>query len=230
MLTIDTLIGHMKQFLTMQKQGNADTPAVGDIQFGNLRRKTPISTNYGFDRGLPVDRYYIENFLTRYSSDIKGHVLEIGDNHYTCKFGGDRVAISDVLHLKEDCHGATIIGDLCDVPQIPNDIFAIRTLSRILKPGGITLVTLPSITQLAEANWNDSRCWGFTKVSAEKLFEEVFPQVCVKVESFGNVLAAISFLEGLATQELEKEELDFYDPSYPVLITVRAVKPEPSNE
>jgi SAM-dependent methyltransferase len=243
-MTNNPLIGRIANFMKIQKQIMKDTPAVGEVIFGDLRKIKPISTNYGFDRGLPIDRYYIENFLARYSADIQGHVLEIGDNSYTVKFGGNRLTTSDVLHVKESNQEATVIGDLCDVPQISTDTFdciiltqtlqyiydmrsAIRSTCRILKPGGIVLVTIPGITQLADADWNDSWYWGFTKVSAKKLFEEVFPEECVKVEAFGNILAAISFLEGLAADELEKEELDFYDPSYPVSIAIRAVKPKP---
>src|SRR5690348_8634455 len=36
---------------------------VGRVNFGDLRRLKPISVVWGFDRGRPVDRYYIEQFL-----------------------------------------------------------------------------------------------------------------------------------------------------------------------
>ena len=39
-------------------------PRVGRVRFGSLRRLTPISRAFGFDRGLPIDRYYIERFLS----------------------------------------------------------------------------------------------------------------------------------------------------------------------
>jgi hypothetical protein len=53
----------------------------------------------GFDRGLPIDRYYIERFLQTHSADIRRHVLEVGDNAYTRRFGGNRVTKSDVINL-----------------------------------------------------------------------------------------------------------------------------------
>ena len=40
----------------------------------------------------------------------------------------------------------------------------------------------------------------------------------------GNVLVAVAFLHGLAVEDLHKEELDYRDSDYEVLITVRAVK------
>jgi hypothetical protein len=46
----------------------------------------------------------------------------------------------------------------------------------------------------------------------------------VGVTAHGNVLAATALLQGLATSELEQQELEQVDPSYPVIVTVRAVK------
>ncbi|MGB2696377.1 MAG: class I SAM-dependent methyltransferase, partial [Candidatus Zixiibacteriota bacterium] len=48
---------------------------------------SPISRQFGFDRGKPIDRYYIENFLNENKHFIRGRVLEIGDNSYTKKYG-----------------------------------------------------------------------------------------------------------------------------------------------
>jgi hypothetical protein len=68
--------------------------------------------------------------------------------------------------------------------------------------------------------------WMLTQLSAQRLFEEAFPAANVKLEAHGNVLAAISFLHGLAAEELSREELDYHDPDYEVLITLRAAKSE----
>jgi hypothetical protein len=56
------------------------------------------------------------------------------------------------------------------------------------------------------------------------LFCEHFTPENVIVQSYGNVLSAISFLHGLAMHELCVEELDYYEPGYDVSITVRATK------
>ena len=39
----------------------------------------PISNVFGFDRGQPIDRYYVENFLSENASLIRGVVLEVAD-------------------------------------------------------------------------------------------------------------------------------------------------------
>ena len=211
---------------------------VGEIGFGDLRRLTPLSTNFGFDRGMPVDRYYIESFLATHSDDIQGRVLEVQENDYTLRFGGGRVEVSDVLSVLPDNPKATIVGDLSDADSIPDASFdcvivtqvlhliydprqAVETLHRILKPEGVALVTVPGISQL---EWSESWQWSFTILSAERMFDEVFGRPNVRTRAYGNVLAATSFLWGIAGEELGRDELDYFDPSYPVTIAVRAVR------
>jgi hypothetical protein len=97
----------------------------------------------------------------------------------------------------------------------------------MLKPTGILLATFPGISQISRYDmdrWGDY--WRFTSLSSRRLFAEVFPAAQVTVEAHGNILAALTFLHGLAVEELRQEELDFHDPDYEVVITVRAVKPE----
>ena len=113
-------------------------PSPGGVRWGDLRRVTPISRHWGYDRGQPIDRYYIENFLETHSADVSGNVLEIGDDGYTRRFGGARVNKSDVLNFSEGVPGTTIVGDVCGAPQIPSDMFDCviftQTLQRITDP------------------------------------------------------------------------------------------------
>lgn len=229
------------RWIGTQMWGEKYTPPVGAVDFGSLRRLTPISRQFGFDRGLPVDRYYIEKFLAKNAGDIKGRVLEIGDNSYTRQFGGDNVTQSDVLHIVEGNPQATIVGDLTKAENIPSDAFdcliltqtlqmmydvrsAVKTIHRILKPGGVALVTIPGISHISEDEWAKYWSWNFTSKSGQLLFAEFFPETNIQLETHGNVLAAIAFLQGIATEELEKAELDHRDRQYEVIITVRAVK------
>ena len=215
-------------------------PPKGSIRFGSLRRLTPVSRDFGFDRGQPIDRYYIEQFLSVHAQDVRGAVLEVGDKAYTVKFGHDRVARSDVLHVESGQPSATVVADLTHAEDIPSEDFdciivtqtlqfiygvrdAVRTLHRLLKPGGVLLTTVPGISQISRFDmdrWGEY--WRFTSLSTRRLLEEVFPRV--SVEAHGNVLASVAFLHGLAAEELRPEELDYRDPDYELLITVRAVK------
>ncbi|HEY1754592.1 MAG TPA: glycosyltransferase [Bryobacteraceae bacterium] len=214
-------------------------PASATVQFGALRRVTPLSEMWGYDRGLPVDRYYIENFLRRQAGDIRGRVMEIQENAYTRRFGANRVTRSDVLDIVAGNPQATMIADLTNAPQIPSNSFdcivltqtlqhiyevqaAIHTLYRILKPGGALLVTVPCISKTKDqvSDWY----WLFTTALAKRLFEEAFAEPDITIEHFGNVLSATSFLYGISAGELTHQELDYAEKGYEVTICVRAVK------
>ena len=88
----------------------------------------------------------------------------------------------------------------------------------------MTLSGVNRISRYDMDRWGEY--WRFTSLSASRLFEEAFPPSRVTVQGYGNVLAAVAFLHGLAVTELRQEELDYCDPDYDILITVRAVKPE----
>lgn len=220
------------------------TPGNRRVRFGSFRSLRPITHSFGFDGGLCVDRYYIENFLSQRAEDIRGHVLEIGDDVYTCSLGGERVTKSDVLHTEEGNPKATIVADLTRAGHLPSNTFdcvictqtlqyiydgrsAVRTLHRILKAGGVVLATLPTIAHISRydmESWGEY--WRFTSMGAERLFSEAFPNSSVKVQAYGNVLTAMAFLHGLPADRLTREELDYRDLDYEVLVAVRAVKPK----
>ena len=221
--------------------GRELVPPVGRVRFGDLQRVTPISQCFGFDRGQPVDRYYIERFLARHASEIAGRVLEIGDDGYTRRFGGSRVARSDVLHVHHGNPRATLVGDLTDPGVLPEDAFdcivltqtlqliydvrlAIVRLHRTLAPGGVVLVTAPGISQIDRGEWGKTWFWSFTTTALQRLFGDVFGHDAVMVEHYGNVFAATAFLQGLAVEELETTHLDAIDRAYPVIVALRARK------
>jgi hypothetical protein len=86
----------------------------------------------------------------------------------------------------------------------------------------VLLATFPGITQLSDFEWRERWYWAFTPWSARRLFGDVFGDTKCSVETHGNVLAAIAFLQGLAAEELTREELDHCDIDYPVTIAVVA--------
>jgi SAM-dependent methyltransferase len=218
-------------------------PRPGWVRFGDLRRVTPFSRRFGYDRGTPIDRVYIEGFLDRNSGDIKGRVLEIGDNSYTLRFGGTGVRRSDVLHVDRGNPHATIVGDLADGTGLPEEAFdcivltqtlhlihdlprAALNLHRMLRPGGVLLATVPGVSSVDRGQWGSSWHWSFTPLSLERLLAERFGPAGLRIECHGNLLAAAGFLYGLAAEELTPGELAARDDCYPVIVAARAVKAE----
>jgi len=206
---------------------------------GGLANTRPVDDNFGFGRGKPIDRYYIEGFLHSNAGDIRGRALEIGDASY-CRQFGTGIDRQDVLHVHSDNPEATIIGDLANPGTLPPDAFdclvltqtlhliydmaaAVREVGEALKPGGVALLTVPGITPLDRHEWGGCWYWSLTEHSARHLFAENFPGT-VEVETFGNVYAATSFLQGFALEDVRRARLDVRDAAYPVIVTIRAVR------
>jgi SAM-dependent methyltransferase len=202
-----------------------------------LRRTRPLSAKWGWDRGTTIARYYIERFLEQNRSAIRGHALEVGELRYAVHYGASLYQ-ADVIDVWPENPRATLIADLAAADSIPSGTFdcfilvqtlqyiydlraAIRHVHRILRPSGVVLCTLPAVSRVGDGHL-DLECWRFTAASAHLLFTEVFEPDRVDVQSWGNAFAGVAFLAGMAAEELSSRQLEFADPHFPVLITVRA--------
>jgi glycosyltransferase involved in cell wall biosynthesis/SAM-dependent methyltransferase len=222
--------------------------AVGDmgIDWGDLDRLSPLSSDWGFDRGTPIDRYYIEGFLRAHSVDIRGDVLEVGENKYTRRFGGERVLSSAVVDINPANPVATFLADLRDATSIPSgsfdcfimtqtaylidDIAAVLSESaRMLRPGGVLLATLPCAIRLEPETGLDADFWRIGPNAAAALFRGAFPEGRITVTAYGNLLTTVAFLYGLAHEEITAEELDASDPRFPLTIGIRALAADVPN-
>jgi SAM-dependent methyltransferase len=205
-----------------------------------LRARRPVSPYWGFDRGTPVDRHYIEGFLRRCSTDIRGHVLEVQDRMYTERFGSG-VERSDVLDIDVRNERATIVADLASADVIPDDTFdcfiATQTLQlvydvhaaighsyRILRPRGVLLATVPTASRVVGDPNAPLDYWRFTTSACRRLFAEHFGDAHVTVQTYGSLATVVAFLYGLAREEVPRRRLDAEDPRFPLIVSVRAVK------
>ena len=209
------------------------------MNVGRIGSTSPISRNWGYDRGTPIDRYYIERFLAAHSKDVRGRVLEIQEDDYSRRFGGDEVTRRDILNIDSSNPRATIVGDLADPATLPADTFdciiltqtlhlvfdmaaALANVRRALRPGGVALITVPGITPV-QAGLGYDWYWSLTEDSLRRLLGSAFDPASVTVQTHGNLLAATAFLHAAAVEEVSKRKLDRLDPSYPVTIAARAV-------
>ncbi len=216
-------------------------PRIGGVDLGDLATTRPVSLDFGFDRGLPIDRHYIESFLERHRDDLRGAALEVGDDSYCRRFGGERIARQDILHVHAGNPLATMVGELSDATVVPDGRFdcivltqtlhlifdfqrAVERLHAALKPGGVLLLTVPGITPVDRGEWHATWYWSFTEASIRRLFGAVFGEAAVTVVSHGNVYAAVTYLHGLASAEVDRSKLAVHDAAYPVIVAVRARK------
>src|SRR3954453_12725637 len=208
-----------------------------------LRVQEPVSTQFGLDRGRPVDRFYIERFLAQNKELIRGRVLEVQERTYTDWFG-TAVEQSDVLHAGPGNPEATLLGDLTTGEGIPASSYdciiltqtlpfiydvraAVHGTRMALKPGGAILATVPGISQISREDMRDwGDWWRFTSASAKRLFDEEYGAHNVEAEVHGNLVAACALLYGLAQEPLTREELERRQDDYEVIVTIKARRAE----
>jgi len=202
------------------------------------RSMEAISKKYGYDRGKPVDRYYIEKFIEQHSDDIKGKCLEVTDNHYTVTYGGKKVTQADALDIDTSNKKANLYGDLRDLKDIKDNTYdclivtqtyvmiddyeaAIRESLRVLKPGGVLLATMPCLSPVWNIKYHH---WRFTKASGEYVFGKIAGKENVQVNTYGNTLVGQAFWVGMSMNDLTVKEYQYNDPFFPVIVTIRVVK------
>ena len=221
--------------------GSGDPPyPPGTVRWGSLRRTTPLSRAWGYDRGTPIDRIYIEQFLSAHANDVRGACLEILNADYTHRFGGAVVTGSDVLDINPSNAAATIIADLGEPDSLPAQRFdcviltqtlhlipdmqiAIANVWRALAPGGVLLLTVPALGRHDARKSFDHDRWRVTKTGLEWLLGRL-PTARADITTYGNVLSCVAFLYGLASEELRSEELQFHDREFPLIIGARVLK------
>ena len=210
------------------------------VRWGSLRRTLPFSDYWGFDRGQPIDRYYIEAFLTREAASIRGEVLEVLDPQYALRFGGADATHIHIVDIDPTNPKATVIADLTVEGSLPDqaydsiimtqtlhvtadDAAGFRTLWRALRPGGTLLFTGPCVSRM-DTTVHEGDHWRYTLPGLRARLAKLLPDADVTVEAHGNVLAGAAFLYGVAVEELTEAELGFDDPRFPVIVCARISK------
>lgn len=206
-------------------------------RWGNLRTTEPFSAEWGIDRGMPIDRYYARHFFEHHREYITGDVLEVQHSVYTDRFGTN-ISRADSVDI-DPRFEPTFVCDLARADVIPSDRYdcflmpftfahlrdlegALRTALRVVRAGGTILAVLPALTPLV-SEYPDY--WRFSPDGLLVLLEHVWADCEIAVGAYGNCLAVIAEMLGLAAEELSPPELDVHDSRYPLLVTVVCRKP-----
>lgn len=195
----------------------------------------PISEQFGSERGTPIDRFYIDQFLMEHKDYIRGTVLEIEDSFYTKKFGGDHVEKSIVMDVSSSAPEITFNGNLETGEGIRDNIadcfiltqtlmyiydlkMAVKNIYKCLKKNGVVLITCSGLSQ------NSQRCmdsygayYNFNEDVFKKLFVEEEMEV-LEIGSFGNVKTVSAHINGLCCEDLTETDFVPNDKYYPLIV------------
>jgi SAM-dependent methyltransferase len=208
-------------------------------RWGNLRRTTPFSSTFGFERGTPIDRHYLHRFLDAHRDAITGNVLEVQTDSYTKRFGHhvrradtfDIVPSADVTYVCDfsRCEGS-IPDRAYDCLLLPNTLPHFRELEpalsnaiRVVRPGGAILASAAGLLPLTG---DVPDYWRLSPDGWRERLSAAWPGATLEIVGHGNCLAAIAAQLGLALEELTQAELDAYDVRYPVLTTIVCRTPQ----
>lgn len=206
-----------------------------------MKNVNPISDYYGFDRGTPIDRFYIENFLKENQKDIKDVCLELLNDNYIKTFGGKNVTKGDILDIEETNKNATIIDDLRHLKKITDNTYdciiltqvfqfiddvpsAISECYRVLKKEGVLLATLPAMSRIDCISGTNGDYWRFTEAGARYLFEKHFSKEQLITSTHGNVRSGMYFYAGFSQEDVSTKILTQDDKNFPLIVTVKATK------
>ncbi len=196
----------------------------------------PISRQFGTERGTPIDRFYIGQFLENNQKYICGDVLEIEDSTYTKRYGADRVKQALVMDVSNTSPDVTFLGNLETGEGIRGEIAdcfiltqtlmyifdlksAAHNIRKLLKKGGRALITCSGISQNSMRCMDNYGCFfNFNKDALIQIFEDEKELCIISNGSYGNVKTVTAHLNGLCCEDLKKEDFEIEDKYYPLIV------------
>lgn len=208
---------------------------VGQIELGDLRRRAPFDPMFGFTRGTPIDRYYLDRFIERIRPEVRGAVLEIGGSRANReRYRFDAATEYRAMDIKRS-PDVDLVGDVHDRGLIPpgtlDAIVIFNVLEHCARPwvvadnlrawlrvGGKVFAMVPSVQRVHR---QPKDYWRPYPDGMEVLFSD-FARCQLFV--YGNPLTSVAAIMGIAAQELSADELDHVNIGYPVATCVIAEK------
>jgi SAM-dependent methyltransferase len=233
---VDSLADYAKFLERIQalREAGFITPEVGSLDWGDLRRLQPLCQFFGFTRGTPVDRYYLDRFVESIGQEVRGITLEIGGEKRNRELYGFTQAteyrVLDLPGLSDDIAGDVSnrntlsessldsivmfnVLEHCEHPQTVVD-----NIHHWLKPGGKAFVLVPTAQKIHPAPRD---YWRPLPHGLDSLFKGFSGR---EIRTYGNIATVIASFHGVAAEELTREELEFNHPDYPVTSCITAQK------
>ena len=198
-----------------------------------LKKTNPISVEWGYDRGTPIDRYFIEGFLQTESKKYQNAELtfEVGEDIYSKRFFPNAkheiLDFSKGMDLTKDGSIPANRYDMFICTQTFHQIYDVKKAIQgswdLLKDGGVMLATVCGTVTKQARNDEYKHFWGFTESSITRLMQEVYGNN-VTVTPYGNAMVATAFIQGLAAEELDPKLLNVLDDYYTICLSIVAKK------
>lgn len=196
----------------------------------------PISTDFGWSRGTPIGRNYVNKFVAEKAEGLGGTILEFGESRYKACFKTvQRYQVIDVVP------GPSVdyVCDIHDVSSVPAHYFdvivctqvlehverpvdALRQLHKLLKKDGRLICTVPF---LAHIHYVPTDFYRFS-IDAICSALNIAGFEVLEARNSGNALVTIGSLLGYAAEDFKSNEMEIVDNVYPfnVLAFARPIK------
>lgn len=197
-------------------------------------RVTPISPDFGYARGTPIDRVLIRRYLGSAPTSVVGIVHEVGESQFSPMLFPR--AVHHVVHVSPE-NETDLRVDFLEVPQdqiglceaiictqvlnfIKEPLEALRGISSLLRPGGRCYMTVAGLAQVSRY---DSARWGdyfrFMPQGFDHLLSQCDAIRVIHRNDLGNLFCAKCLMDGVVAEDVvEKRLLEVDDPLYPVVL------------
>ena len=202
-------------------------PAVGEVDWGELRRTSPFCEVFGVGRGTPVDRHYLRVFLRSVVDTVRGDVVDIGGHPADrLSFGLHDLTSFRVVDL-EARPGVDVVGDVHAPDLLPaasvDTVLLFNVLEHChdphrvaanvhgwLRRGGRCLVMVPNAQRL---HGGPEDLWRFSEAGLARVFATY---ASVETRAYGNLTTVLASHLGIAAEELSAHELELAQADHPV--------------
>lgn len=199
---------------------------------------SPLSDCYGYDRGTPADRPYIDAFLAARQVTIRGDGAEVKDSTYLTRYGAPRLASITVIDIDPGNTAATLRADLTAPGSLPAAAFdviiltqvlqlladpavALGNCARALRPGGTLLLTVPCLGRISPSAAGADR-WRWTPAGLATILS-AWPGPA-EITAYGNAATCVAAILGAAREDLPPDADLTDDPRFPLIACAAATK------